>query len=370
MNSSFGKVLLGFLKKEFAQALRDPVMRVFIFVAPIVQMLLLGYAIDNQVKNIKLAVSYRPGDAIMRQLSEKFYSSGWFVEAGYDLFPEELVKTGRADAVLVAPRGGLTRALGREDAQIQLLVDASNATKARAIETYALYIVRGFSSEITSRPELSVPGVSLDVRLLYNPEGKTSLFMVPGIMTMLLCIVTIMLTGMSLAREKEMGTFETIIAAPLKNIEIILGKTLPYIILGMIDAVLVVIAGRIMFDVPIRGPLIILALAAFIFICTTVSIGMLISTFSKNQQQAMLGTFIFLLPANLLSGLFFPLENMPAVIRSVAYLDPLMYFIKILRNVMLKGANPGMVWTDMGILALFGICVIILTLSRFRQTLN
>jgi ABC-2 type transport system permease protein len=267
------------------------------------------------------------------------------------------------------PSGGLTKAAGRGDARIQLLIDAQNATKARAVESYIVSIAQRFIAEYFPGAAVPYP-VSFDVRVLYNPTLETSFYMVPGVMAMIMTLVTVMLTGMSLAREKEMGTFETIIAAPLLNREIVLGKTVPFVVLGMMNAVLVMGGGVIIFGVPVRGSILLMLLAGIVFVITTVSIGILISTFSRNQQQAMMGSFLFIFPANLLSGIMFPIENMPLVIRFFAYINPMTYFVRILRNIMLKGANPELVWANIAILAAMAAIVIGITIRRFRQTLN
>lgn len=370
MNERLG-VILGFVKKEFAQVLRDPVMRVFVFVAPVIQLTIFGWAISNEFKNLRLAVFASPGDVMSARLAERFYASGWFVPAPDEgeRDPERLLRSGRAHAVLVMPKEGLTRALGRNDAGIQLMIDASNATRARAVETYARAIARRFLAD-EGIGGAKPPSVVFDVRVLYNPTMQTAYFMVPGVMTLIVCIITILMTGMAIAREKEMGTLETIIAAPLANTDIILGKTLPYVLLGLADSALVITAGVTLFGVPVRGSLLLLILATLVFVCSTVSVGTLVSTIAKTQQQAMMGSFLVLFPATLLSGIFFPIENMPVAFRAVAYIDPLTYYVTALRNIMLKGANPELVWYCIGILAVMAAVFVTLAVNRFKQRLN
>ncbi len=215
------------------------------------------------------------------------------------------MRSGIADAVLVMPKEGLTKAVMNQSGEkVQLLIDATNAVKARSMESYLVSIAEMFSAQ--KFPERkSQPNVSFDVRVLFNPTLKTAIFMVPGIMTLIICIITIILTAMSLAREKSSAHFETIIAAPLKNIDIILGKTIPFVILGLIDALFVILAGVLIFDVPVRGSLLLMFVAALVFVSSTVSFGMIVSTFAKNQQQAMMGAFLLLFPMALMSGLFF-----------------------------------------------------------------
>jgi ABC-2 type transport system permease protein len=393
-------VISGFFKKEFVQALRDPVMRLLLLLAPVVQLTLYGYVISNEFKNIKIAAFFSPGDVVATQLVEHFYTSNWFIRpsnfgsgaaaANGVATPYDYLRSGKADAVLVMPTGGLTKALGRADpalntgdsalskstlvlsrgtAQLQLLVDAQNATKARAIEAYTNTIVQQFVADrfVTAQ---SSPPFSFRVRVLFNPTMETAYFMVPGVMTMLICLATVLMTGISLAREKELGTFETIIAAPISNSQIILGKTIPYAVLGLVNSTLIISVGVILFGMPVRGSLFLMAVAMVVFVSTTVCVGTLISTFAHNQQQAMMGAFLFIFPAFLLSGVFFPIENMPTLISIFAYMDPLTYFVKILRNLMLKSTNPQLVWTNIGIIAVMALAALEVTVHRLRQTLN
>ena len=280
--------------------------------------------------------------------------------------PYALIQSGKADAVLVAPSGGFTKAMGRGKARLQFLVDASNASKARIIEAYAVSIIKQFAA----RGSPAGGGVSLDVRLLYNPSMKSSIFLVPGVMCMILCLLTIILTSMSMAKEKEIGTFEMIISAPLGIGEILLGKTIPYILLGIADTFIILAAGMVLFSVPMRGPLLMLAVSAFVFVVATVGIGTLISTISKTQQQAMMGGFLFLFPAVLMSGIMFPVENMPSAIIWVAYLDPLKYFVTLMRNIMLKGGDFQVFISNISVLTAMAVFAAVLSYKRFKQTLN
>ena len=361
--------LKAFIKKELVQTLRDVRMRALLFGAPIIQLTIFGLALSSEIKNIKLAVFSQPGDTAAVRLADDFYSSGWFKPTlftpGED--PFELIGSGRADAVLIMPPGGLARAAGRGEGRMQLLVDASNATKARVVEGYAKTITARAAAAYGA-PQAQA--LSFDVRVLYNPAMESALFLVPGVVGMLICLVTIILTAMSLTRERELGTFETIVSAPLSNAEILLGKTLPFVLLGMAVFSLVLTAAHLIFGVPVRGPLWQLFLAAFVFIITTVSVGTCISTLARNQQQAMLGGFMFLFPAILMSGIMYPVENMPAAVIGAAYLDPLMYFMRLLRSIMLKGGDLHVFWTNLGALALMALAAGGLAYNRFRQTLN
>ena len=367
--------VFGFLRKEFSQVLRDPRMRIILLVIPLMQMAVFGFAITTEVKNIKLGTIYNTNDTVFRQIEERSFSSKWFIPADgrgtlneHNNDPLEQIRSGRADAVLIAPPGGVTKALGSGVANIQLLIDASNVIRAQSIERYMQSIV----NEVL-RDELqittSIP-VTFDIRILYNPALESAIFMVPGTMAMILCIVTILLTSMSLAKEKEMGTFEMIISAPVKTWEILSGKTIPFIIIGMINAISIFMLAIIVFKVPMKGHLLELGIATFSFIVTTVSIGTLISTFAKNQQQAMMGGFIFLFLSNLLAGIMFPIDSMPLVMKAAAYMNPMTYFVKLLRSIMLKGGSPQIVWTYISILLIMAILTSVISYKRFHHTLD
>lgn len=224
--------ILGFLKKEFAQVLRDPKMRIILLVLPLMQMMVFGLAISTEVRNIKLGTIYNPNDSVFRRIEERSFSSKWFIPARgrgtintLNADPNEQIRSGRADVVLISPPGGLTKALARGEGQVQLLIDATNVIRAQSIERYMSSII----NEVL-RDEFHVTAttpITFDVRILYNPALESAIFMVPGTMAMILCIVTILLTSMSIAREKEMGTFEMIISAPVKTWEVLLGKNHP-----------------------------------------------------------------------------------------------------------------------------------------------
>lgn len=360
----------GFFRKEMSQTLRDPRMRVLVFVAPILQLLIFGYAINTEIKNIKLAVHCAPSDTLCRRLQERALATGWFIPAvtrGNE--PFEWVQSGQADVVVVAPATGMTRDLQREGAEIQVLVDATNVMRARTAERYLQMALQAVLKEAMPGASAS-PGVRFDVRMLYNPEMRTSFFLVPGVMMMLLCLITILLTAMSLVREREMGTFETLISAPLKNWEILLGKTLPFMLLGMILFHIILVAAMVMFGLPFRGSYWKFLLAGFMFVCSTISLGTMISTVAKRQQQAMMATFLFLFPAIMLSGMMFPLENMPKALIAVAYVNPLMYMLTLLRNILLKGGDDWVFWSNLGALLLIAVVAVSVSFNRFRQRLN
>lgn len=358
-----------FLRKELTQALRDVRMRILIFGVPLIQLTIFGLALSTEIRNIRLAIRGDPSDVMFQRLAERAYASGWFIPATDDgREASELIQSRKADAVLIAPPRGLTRSMKRADGRVQLLIDASNAIRARSIEVYAQAILQEVAVEQSRQP--ATRPIQFSVRMLYNPSMDSAVYLVPGVMGMLLSLITIILTSMSMAREKELGTFETLIAAPISKTEILLGKTLPFVILGLIDIPIVIGVAMLFFGVPLRGPVWMLAFASLIFICTTVSVGTVISTFSKNQQQAMMGGFLFLFPAIQLSGVMVPIENIPFVFKIIAAFNPLQYFVSLLRNIMLKGGNPWLVFQNLGALVLLAVLAMTICARRFHRTLN
>lgn len=361
----------GFLRKEFKQALRDPRMRILLFVAPLIQLTLFGIALSNDVKNIRLWAQPDSNDTVLQHVYERAVASKWFLPGAGDRYadPFELLRAGKIDAALIPPPGGLTRALGRGEADLQLLVNATNVIQAQSVEGYLKNITnRVVQDDLKAEPP-ELP-VQFDVRVLYNPTLETSYFMVPGVMCILLCMTSLVLTSMSITREKELGTFEMLISAPVSAAEVIYGKTIPYVVLGMATVPLILAVAVFGFGVPMRGSLLVLLLASFAFVCTAVAIGTLISTFAQNQQQSMLGGFLFLFPAILLSGLMFPLENMPVIMKWVSYVDPLSHFLALLRNIMLKGGEPGFVALHVAVLVVMAVVSVLVSFKRFHTTLQ
>ncbi len=364
------RTLIGFIKKELTQTLRDPRMRVLLFVMPVIQLTLFGVAISNEVKNIRLAAMFDSRDTVMRDIYERSIASTWFVPAkSEEQDPYTMIEAGDADAVLVPPPGGFTRALGRGDAPLQLLVNATNVLQAQSVEGYLQNIIQqAIKDDLTIIPP-DLP-IQINTRVLFNPDLETSVFMVPGVMSMLMIISTMVMANIAIVREKEMGTFEMLISAPVSRSEVIYGKTIPYIILGMSNLPLILAVAVSVFQVPMRGSLLILFAAALAFICTTVAMGTLVSTYCRNQQQATLAGFLFIFPMIMFSGMMFPLENMPAVLQWISYFDPLAHFLGLLRNIMLKGGETTYVVTRIAYLAVLALVTVIASFRRFHTTLE
>ncbi len=363
--------LLGFIKKELIQTLRDRRMRSLLFIAPIMQLGLFGYALSNEVKNIRLAVVLNnSNDQVLRDIYERSIASKWFIPAkGTQQNPYKMIVSDEADAVLVPPPGGFTKALGRGDAQLQLLVNASNVIQAQAVEGYLQNIVQQTVQDdlhVTAPP---LP-IQFQVRVLYNPAMESSIFMVPGVIGMLLLMLTMVMTLTAIVREKEMGTFEMLISAPVSRSAVIYGKTIPYLILGMADLPLSIAVARVLFHVPMRGSYLELFAASLAFACTAVALGVLISTYCRSQQQSLLAGMFFIFPLMMFSGFLFPVENMPAAVQWLPVLDPIYHFMGLANNIMLEGGGTTYVVEHTAILFLMAIISVLASFRRFRTTLQ
>lgn len=364
--------LRGFIKKELTQTLRDPRMRLVLFGVPLVQTILFGFALSMEVRNVRIASTFAPNDVIGQRVMERAIQSEWFIPAkvkGND--PQEWIESNKAEVVLIPPPGGLTKAYGRDEGRVQALIDATNMLRAQSVERYLNAILKEvWEDERRGEDLVGKPAVSFSIRMLYNPTQESAIFLIPGLICLILCVVTILLTAMSLAREKELGTFEMLISAPIKTRDIVLGKMVPYTLLAMIDVPIILVTAVLVFHVPIHGFLWQLALGSLFFIVSTVCLGLLISTYAKNQQQALMGAFMVMMPAVLLSGLFFPLDNMPEIMQWITFANPLRYFIVLLRGVMLKGGDAGVFWPNLAAIFVIGLALAGLAIKRFRQTLN
>ncbi|MFI5392002.1 MAG: ABC transporter permease, partial [Bacteriovoracales bacterium] len=253
--------LIGFIRKELVQSVRDPRMKFLLFVVPFIQMTLFGVSISNEVKNIRLAANFDSKDYILRDIYERAIKGGWFIPAKSGGDPFKLIRAGDADAVLVAPPGGFTKAVGRYDAPLQILVNSTNVLTAQSVENYMNAIVAQVIKEDLHKSVPQAP-IHFEMRILFNPSLETSIFMVPGVICMLMMITTMNLAMAAFVREKELGTFETLISTPISRMELIGGKTIPYIILGMVNYPILLSIAYFVFQVPMRGSLIALTISA------------------------------------------------------------------------------------------------------------
>lgn len=366
----FNSTITGLIKKEFKQLLRDKKMRAILIVMPILQMTLFGYALSTDVRNIRLSVLYLENDPPLQRIYEKALASGWIIPAySKKLDGFEQIQSNDADAVLIPPAGGLDKAIGRGEGRLQLLLNASNVMRAQSAENYLQAIIKE-TLEVEYKFSPPAPAIQMDFRILYNPSMRSAVFQIPAVMGMMILMTSLFFTAMAVAREKEVGTFEMLLSSPATPGEILLGKTIPFILMGMSNTPLILGIAVYLFDVPMQGSVLVLLFSFFIFVCAAVAAGILISTLVSNQQQAMMAGFMALFPMQMLSGLMFPVENMPDFMRVLAYINPLTYFIELLRNIMLKGGEETLVLHHLLIISVISLSLMIISFKRFRTTIG
>ncbi|MBI5017104.1 MAG: ABC transporter permease [Deltaproteobacteria bacterium] len=368
------------LIKEFLQIFRDPRMRVVIFVLPAIQVLVFGYAASNDVRDVPTALFDQDQTVASRELASRFEGSGYFdvVEhVSTEARARELLDRGEATALLRVDRGFSEDLAGGRTASVQLILDGTDSNTAAIVLDYAARIVRRTSAEVQqARAERllgamgPLPGVELATRAWFNENLESRLFYVPGVIANLVLIITLMLTSMAVVREKEIGTMEQILVTPIRPLELILGKTIPFALIGFADVFLISLVGVFWFGIPIRGNPAVLLLGTGLFLMSTLGAGLFISTVSQTQQQAMMTTFFYAFPAILLSGFAFPIANMPEPVQWITYLNPLRYYLVILRGVFLKGVGIGVLWPQMVGLAVLGPITLALASTRFQKTLG
>lgn len=368
--------LVALVRKEFIQALRDRRMLFMILGVPIVQILIFGFAANLEFQHAATAVVDDDGSAESRELVRGLGAEGTFaiteLPPGGDVLGE--LRLGRAQAGLVIPRGFSERVRAGRPTQLQLLVDGTEPTRAvaasAALQAWVARRSLGASEATVTAsgaPLPAVPRVLLEPRLLYNPAMKSRLFMVPGTAASILLIVTTIVTAMGLAREREIGTMEQLLVTPIRPLTLMLGKTIPYALFGLVDEALILIVGNVVFDVPLGGSMAVVFLGTLLYLVATLSVGLLISTVARTQQQALMGGFFFLLPALLLSGFLTPVEAMPDWIRPITWLSPIRFFIEVVRGSLLRGATFTDLLPHLGMLALLGASFLLLATVRFRR---
>lgn len=367
-------ILRGFIRKEIKQTLRNPHLAFVILVMPIFQLLLFGFALTNEVTNVKIGFYFQPDDVVAREVYEHTMASGWFNEVNVkNVDPMFAIQSSLADVVFVAPSGGLTKNINSTDnkCEAQLLINGSNVLRAQSTDIYMQTIINNvYIKNMHMDDVVKKPILNFCVRTLYNPSLETSHFTVPAVIAILLTILVMMLSCSSIAKEKECGTFETILSAPIKREYIVLGKTIPFALMGLLNIVIVLFSAYLFFDLPIRGSIIYFFVASIIYIYAALMCGILLSTFVKNQQQAMLCFFIVFFIAMMLSGGFFPIDNMPKPLRWIANVNPLAHYIFLVRNILLKGGDTVYFLTHSFYLFIIGSVIGFVAYKKFKITLN
>jgi len=375
------RTILHIIKKEFLQFKRDPKMFGIILIAPVIQLIFLGYAVTLDVNTVHTLVYDQDNTKESRNFIESFTSSGFFkvdyYAGNYDQLKQKLDK-GNIIFALVIPRDFSEKIARRETSPVQAIFNGSDGNTASISAGYVATVVQGYSQNIlmsymdkSGRKLLPTGRIEPEMRIWYNPELLTRHFMVPGIVGLLLSIITLILTSLAIVKEKEIGTLEQLIVTPIKSYQLIMGKLIPFVILGFIAVIIVLTAMSFIFSIPVRGSILFLFFCSFLYIMSTLGLGLFVSTISKTQQQAMMiAIFGVMMPMVFLSGFAFPIENMPKIIQYISYLIPLRYFMTIIRGIILKGIGFAELWRETSILLFMGIVILYLSSLRFHRRLE
>jgi ABC-2 type transport system permease protein len=377
------------MRKELIQALRDPRMRGMLILPPIIQLIVFGYAANLDVDVARIAWMDRDHTQESRALMSYFVGSGRFqivaMPAG-DAQMQRLLDHGDADAaVRILP--GFARDVERgRTTSVQVLVDGTNSNTASIVANYATQAIGRYSNEVLGKQQAdrlvgrsqasggplhaNLPQLDARPRVWFNPDLKSRNYFVPGVVVNIITLVTLMLTAMAIVREKEIGTMEQLMVTPIQPIELMLGKTLPFAMVGLFDVTLAVSVALALFHIPFRGSVWVLLLGAVVFLMTSLGAGLFISTVSRTQQQAMMSTFLFFQPFFLLSGFTFPIRNMPVAVQYLTFLNPVRYFLEIVRGIFLKGSGVSVLWPQLVALAVIGVSVLTMSALRFHKKLD
>lgn len=372
--------ILHLMHKEFIQTLRDKRMIVIIAFLPFVQLIILGYAANIDIKNISLVVCDNDRTQNSYDLISTFVNSGYFTlikNVDSPKLIDEEINKGNASIGLVIDNDFTKNILSNNKAVIQIIADGSDANSANYGLGYAQQIVNLYSNTLFQKKMLKA-GINIKFakvnpipRVWFNPELKSSNYMIPGILSLILMITTMGLASLGIVREKEIGTLEQLIVTPIKRSELIIGKLIPFIIFGFIQIAIVITISQLWFGVPLRGNLLTLFFLSGLYILTTLGLGLLVSSFSKTQQQAMLTSIFFIiLPFMYLSGFAFPIDNMPKLIQYATYLIPLKYYLIIVRSIFLKGNTLFQLWKEALFLLIFGISILLISIKTFNKRLD
>lgn len=375
------------LRKEFIQALREPRMRILLFLPPLLQLILFGFAVNLDVDHARIAWMDMDHTPESRDLRWRFEGSGHFDVVAEPRNEEEvryLLDHAEVEAVVrVLPE--FARDLMRQGgAQVQVLTDGTNSNTASLVASYASEVIAQYSSDAVANRQnalvmtrspgaaanLTVPQVEARTRVWFNPDLHSRNYFVPGVVANIIMLVTLMLTALAIVREKEIGTMEQLMVTPVRPIEVMLGKTLPFALVGLVDVVVITAAALIVFRIPLRGSPLLLLGCAVLYLLTSLGAGLFLSTISQTQQQAMMASFFFTTPAFMLSGFAFPIRNMPVVVQYLTYLDPIRYFMEIVRGIFLKGVGFAALWPQMLALLIYGVTVLGLSVTRFHKSLD
>jgi len=374
------RAILSIIRKEFLQLRRDRRLFPVIFISPILQLLLLGYAANLDVRDIPSVVCDLDGSAAGRDYIDGFLNSGYFTlkaRVGRMEDIDRWLDDGQAAMAFVVPRGFGDKLAGGKPASVMIIADGAESQSATIGVNDATMIAARYSQRILLErfERLKGPGarpvaVNAEVRVWYNPELRSRNFMVPGVLGRILMIMTMSVASTGIVREKENGTMEQLIVTPIRPYQLIIGKLLPFALIGLIDAAFVIAVAKWGFLIPVRGSVPLLFALCLVFMLNTLGIGLFISTISRTQQQAMFTTVFFIMPMIMLGGFVFPIENMPPVFQAVSRVVPTRYFFVIIRGIMLRGAGWPELWDQAAALLALGTLLFVLSVLRFRKKLD
>ncbi len=367
-----GKRILSLMIKEFLALLRDRKSRVVVFLPPIIQLVVFGYAATFDLKNIPYATYNEDRSAVSRQLEAGFSGSPNFQEIARISRQEEIAPLiDRRDVLLVlhiGPQFSRDLTLGRP-AAVQVIIDGRNSNTAMLALNYANTIISDFNGRLLQQSGGSGPPARLETRAWFNPNLESRLFIVPGIVGLLTLVVTILVTSLSVAREREQGTFDQLLVTPFRPVEILIGKALPGLVIGIAEATVIMLAAVFWFRVPLLGSVFTLYTGVVLFLFSVIGVGLMISSFSVTQQQGLLGAFLFVVPAIILSGFTTPIANMPPLVQDITLINPMRYFMVVIRGVFLEGTSFDVLLDQFWPMAAIGLSSLALAGWMFRHRL-
>jgi ABC-2 type transport system permease protein len=368
------KRFLGFVKKEFLHIFRDFRTLIILFGIPAAQILLFGYVVSTDIKNAGVAFLDLSKDEVTQKLTDKIISSGFFKSTGNLLHYndiDKILKKGKTKAVIIFEENFGRNLISQGKATLSIIADGSEPNTATLVTNYTTAIVADFNREFAGGTGNTGLMIQPEVKMFYNPNLKGHFMFVPGVITLILILICALMTSVTITREKEFGTMEVLLVSPLKPVQIILGKVIPYFILSFINVIVILLLSWFVFGLPVKGSIILLLAESMLYILMSLSLGILISTVSKTMQQAIFISLVgMMLPTILLSGFIFPIENMPAIYGWVSAVLPPRYFIVIIKNIMIKGTGFLYVWKETLVLIVMTMIFIGLSIRNFKIRLQ
>lgn len=363
----------GFVIKEFYHVFRDWRSLIILIGMPVIQIILFGFAITNEIKDAKIAILDNSKDQTTAKLTNKILSSGYFKLTAYLNSASEIEKafqSGKVQEVIIFADRFDENLIKSGKATLQIINDASDPNSASMLTAYTTSIVQDFNRELAGTSQLPL-NINTEIKMYYNEELKSVFMFVPGLMALILMLVSAMMTSISITKEKEFGTMEILLASPLKPFQIIFGKVTPYLIISFINIIVILLMAGLVFGVPVRGSMILLLAECTLFAVTALAIGILISTITNSMQVAMMISLVgLMLPTILLSGFVFPVENMPVILQYFSAIIPARWFIVIVKGIMLKGVGLEILWKETLILSGMAIMLLAVSIKKFKIRLE